>query len=144
MALNDPARSIRVTIRLKDLFFKKCGSMFDFNNYAKLRSREGWADLKFVSFSRDELAAGMRRHTKDAIHDPLTEVRRTRGALGWARDGLQAVRTASTLGWAASGVRIFARHNSLAFLSFAMLLFLSFPCSPVFRSPTTSRSRRRS
>lgn len=74
VALNDPARSIRVTIRLKDLFFKKCGAMFDFNNYAKLRSREGWADLKFVSFSRDELAAGMRRHTKDAIHDPLTEV----------------------------------------------------------------------
>lgn len=48
--------------------------MFNFDNYSKLRSREGWADLKFVSFSRDELAAGMRKHTKDPIHDPLTEI----------------------------------------------------------------------
>ena len=48
--------------------------MFVFDNYAKLRSREAWADLKFVSFSREELAAGMRKHTKEPIHDPLTEI----------------------------------------------------------------------
>jgi len=74
VALNDAARSIRVTIRLKDLFFKKCGAMFAFDNYSRLRSKEGWADMKLISFSRDELAAGMRRHTKDPIHDPLTEI----------------------------------------------------------------------
>jgi hypothetical protein len=53
----------------------------------------GWADLKFVCFSRDELAAGMRRHTKDPIHDPLTLVRkrlrmrtRLQGVHGWVLD----------------------------------------------------------
>lgn len=74
VALKDPSRAIRVTIKLKDLFFKKAGPMFSFDNYAKLRTREAWADMKFVSFSRDELAAGMRKHTKDPIHDPLTEI----------------------------------------------------------------------
>jgi len=74
VALNDPARSIRVTIRLKDMFFAKSAALFAFDNYSKLRTREGWADLKLISFSRDELAAGMRKHTKDPIHDPLTEI----------------------------------------------------------------------
>lgn len=43
VALNDPARVTRVTIRLKDLFFKKAGPMFALDNYPRYRSRMAWA-----------------------------------------------------------------------------------------------------
>lgn len=74
IALNDAPRRIRVMIQLKDMVFKNNMAMFDWNNYPNLRSKDGWADLKLISFSRDELAAGMRKHTKEPIHDPLTEI----------------------------------------------------------------------
>jgi hypothetical protein len=44
VALGDAARRTRVTIRLKDLFFKKSGAMFVLDNYPKLRSPTGWAE----------------------------------------------------------------------------------------------------
>jgi hypothetical protein len=56
--LNDPFRSIRVTIQIKDLVFQRSASMFDFVNYPKLRSNHGWQALKLISFKREELAAG--------------------------------------------------------------------------------------
>jgi hypothetical protein len=74
LATKDPARAIRVTIRLKDLFFKKAGPMFMFDNFPKLRSRSGWAALKLITLKRDALAAGMREHAKSPIHACLTEL----------------------------------------------------------------------
>jgi hypothetical protein len=74
VALGDLARRTRVTIRLKDLFFKKSAAMFVLDNFGKLRSPAGWADLKFISFNRELLAASCRKHTKDPIHNSLTEL----------------------------------------------------------------------
>ncbi len=48
--------------------------MFVLDNYPKLRSPAGWADLKFISFNRELLTAGARKHTKDPIHNSLTEL----------------------------------------------------------------------
>jgi len=59
---------------LKDLFFKKNGAAFILENYPKLRKPQAWADLKFLSLDREKLAAGMRKHTTQPIHAPLTEI----------------------------------------------------------------------
>jgi hypothetical protein len=64
----------RTTIRLKDLFFEKSGDMFKFPKYGKLYPPAGWADLKFLSLDREELAKGMLRHTKSCIHNSLTQI----------------------------------------------------------------------
>ena len=40
----------------------------------KLYPREAWADLKFLSMDREQLALGMLRHTKSAIHNSLTQI----------------------------------------------------------------------
>lgn len=93
----DPARVTRTLIRLKDIKFRLRGSLFVFENYPKLRTNEGWANLKFISLSRDELGRGMKRWTRDPIHAPLTEIpdgRQSKTAitmfknvLGWCGDG---------------------------------------------------------
>jgi len=69
----DPARVTRVTIRLKDLFFKKAGPLFRFDNFPKLRSATNWASLKILTLSREGLAAGMRKWQRSPIHASLTE-----------------------------------------------------------------------
>ena len=74
MALNDPARVTRVTIRLKDLFFKKAGPMFALDNYGKYRPRMAWANMKLLTLDRAKLAAGMREHSRAPIHASLTEM----------------------------------------------------------------------
>jgi hypothetical protein len=79
VALNDPDRVIRVTIKLKDLFFKKSGPMFAVDNFPKLRSRVGWANMKLLTLKRDALAAGMREHTRQPIHAALTEMDSKKG-----------------------------------------------------------------
>lgn len=96
IALNDPARTIRMMIKLKDGFFKKSAAMFSFDNYPKLRSPEAWANLKLITFHRQELAAGMRRHTTEPIHATLTEILNSKNeslarkmfknVLGWCGD----------------------------------------------------------
>ncbi len=69
----DNPRRIRLTIKLKDIFFKKSGPMFVFENYAKLIPPQDWADMKIITFNREKLAASTRNHTIDPIHHCLTE-----------------------------------------------------------------------
>jgi myosin heavy subunit len=70
----DRERVTRTTIRLKDLFFEKSGDMFKFVKYGKLYPNNAWADLKFLSMDREQLASGMLRWTKQPIHNSLTQI----------------------------------------------------------------------
>jgi len=74
VAFNDKERVTRTTIRLKDLFFEKNQDQFKFHKYGKLYPREAWADLKFLSMDREQLAVGMLKHTKSSIHHSLTQI----------------------------------------------------------------------
>jgi len=71
---NDQQRAIKVTIRLKDLVFEKQAAMYTFENFGVLRDKVEWAGMKFLSFSKDELAAGMLHFSPKPIHAALTEV----------------------------------------------------------------------
>ena len=73
VAHTDLGRRIRLTIRLKDIFFKTQGKMFEWALYPQLRSPKDWADMKFISLNREKLAAGAHKFTKDSIHVALTE-----------------------------------------------------------------------
>jgi hypothetical protein len=48
--------------------------MFKFVKYGKLYPPQAWADLKFLSMDRHELALGMLKHTKNPIHHSLTQI----------------------------------------------------------------------
>jgi len=78
MKQKDKDRVIGKTIRLKELFFEKAGDMFRFKNYPKLFNNLEWANLKLISFKKDELAAGMLEFTVDPIHAPLTQLPKTK------------------------------------------------------------------
>jgi len=72
---NDKERVTATTIRLKDLFFESSGDLFKFPKYPRLFPPAAWADLKFLSMDREQLAMGMLRHTKNPIHHTLTQIR---------------------------------------------------------------------
>lgn len=74
VANNDPARAIRITIRLKDLFFQKAGDLFQFEKFGVLRDRMEWASMKFLSFNKEELAMTMLIWTNNPIHASLTQL----------------------------------------------------------------------
>lgn len=74
MANNDPERAVRVTIRLKDLVFARAGDMFTFEKFGVLRTNMEWANMKFLSFNKEELAMGMLAWTKNPIHASLTRL----------------------------------------------------------------------
>ncbi len=74
VAFKDKERVTRTTIRLKDLFFEKNSDAFKFPKYGKLYPREAWADLKFLCMDREQLALGMLKHTKNTIHNSLTQI----------------------------------------------------------------------
>ena len=74
VALKDKQRVTRTTIKLKDLFFEKAGTMFVFHKYPRFHPPAQWADQKFLSMNKQELANGMLRWTKTPIHAPLTQV----------------------------------------------------------------------
>eukprot|EP00954_Amorphochlora_amoebiformis_P010726 836779-Amorphochlora_amoeboformis.AAC.1 len=72
----DQDRCIRITIRIKDMFFKAQGDMFTFRGFPKFRTPVEWANLKFTLFSstRDELQRTMFRWTKTPIHASMIEL----------------------------------------------------------------------
>jgi myosin heavy subunit len=74
VANNDSGRGIRMTIRLKDLMFKKMGAMYDIKNFPKLLSPVEWADRKLLVWDKEALAASMRKHTVDPIHTSLLDL----------------------------------------------------------------------
>jgi hypothetical protein len=74
VALKDNERTVRRMIKLKKLVMDKSGDLFSFSKYMKLYSPVAWADFKFISLKREELARGMLRHSKDTIHQTLTDM----------------------------------------------------------------------
>eukprot|EP00472_Partenskyella_glossopodia_P009453 CAMPEP_0197517112 /NCGR_PEP_ID=MMETSP1318-20131121/2083_1 /TAXON_ID=552666 /ORGANISM="Partenskyella glossopodia, Strain RCC365" /LENGTH=1597 /DNA_ID=CAMNT_0043066413 /DNA_START=40 /DNA_END=4833 /DNA_ORIENTATION=+ len=72
----DQDRCIRITIRIKDMFFKQQGEMFTFRGFPKFRTPVEWANLKFTLFSstRDELQRNMFFWTKTPIHASMIEL----------------------------------------------------------------------
>lgn len=72
--LKDRERVTRTTIRLKDIFFEKSGDMFKFVKYGKLYPNSAWADLKFLTLDREQLAMGMLKWNKNPIHNSLTQI----------------------------------------------------------------------
>eukprot|EP00468_Gymnochlora_sp_CCMP2014_P013783 CAMPEP_0167752288 /NCGR_PEP_ID=MMETSP0110_2-20121227/7052_1 /TAXON_ID=629695 /ORGANISM="Gymnochlora sp., Strain CCMP2014" /LENGTH=1575 /DNA_ID=CAMNT_0007637881 /DNA_START=440 /DNA_END=5167 /DNA_ORIENTATION=- len=72
----DQDRCIRITIRIKDMFFKMQGGMFTFRGFPKFRTPVEWSNLKFTLFSstREELQRTMFKWTKTPIHASLIEL----------------------------------------------------------------------
>jgi len=72
----DQDRAIRITIKIKDMFFKQQGDMFTFRGFPKFRTPVEWSNLKFTLFSstREELQRTMFRWTKTPIHASLIEL----------------------------------------------------------------------
>eukprot|EP00013_Stygamoeba_regulata_P023515 CAMPEP_0177666056 /NCGR_PEP_ID=MMETSP0447-20121125/21382_1 /TAXON_ID=0 /ORGANISM="Stygamoeba regulata, Strain BSH-02190019" /LENGTH=1567 /DNA_ID=CAMNT_0019172187 /DNA_START=105 /DNA_END=4808 /DNA_ORIENTATION=- len=70
--LNDPARAIRLTIKMKDMFFATHGKMFIFKTYGNLRNPEAYAKAKL--FGRDQLKLNMLQWTKQPIPTSLTHL----------------------------------------------------------------------
>jgi hypothetical protein len=60
--LHDPARAIRIQIKMKDLFFETHGKMFVFKEYGNLRNPEVFAKAKL--FGREKLKYSMLGWTK--------------------------------------------------------------------------------
>lgn len=54
--------------------FEKSGDIYKFVKYGKLYPPMAWAELKFISLNREELALGMLKWSKTPIHDPLTQM----------------------------------------------------------------------
>jgi hypothetical protein len=48
--------------------------MFKFVKCSKLFPPAAWADLKFLSMDREQLAIGMLKWTKNPIHHSLTQI----------------------------------------------------------------------
>jgi hypothetical protein len=74
LALSDPGRVVRLTIRIKDEFFKKAGNAFLIDNYPRIKKPEVWAMEKALCLDRPALAATMRKHTREPIHSSLSDL----------------------------------------------------------------------
>ena len=73
-ALGDKHRATRLTIALKQLVHKRTAHMFTLDSYAKWRESDEWASEKLGLGGKKELADGMKRWTRDAIHASLTKL----------------------------------------------------------------------
>jgi len=73
--LKDHHRSIRITIRLKDILFEKQkdSAMFNIENFGRLKNPVAWAAEKLFNFGAEDRARGMLRFTKDSVHSSLIE-----------------------------------------------------------------------
>lgn len=71
--INDTARAIRITIRMKDMIFEGQSAMFKLRNFGQLKSADEWAGEKFFTMSREKLVAGQLQWTTDTIHSPLLQ-----------------------------------------------------------------------
>ena len=72
--LHDPARAIRIMIKLKDVFFESHGSMIVWAQYGNFRTREAFSNAQLLPMGRDKLAAGMLKWTKKPIPTSLTNL----------------------------------------------------------------------
>ncbi|MDP2437987.1 MAG: hypothetical protein Q8P67_19770, partial [archaeon] len=73
-SLHDPARAIRIMIKLKDVFFESHGSMIVWAQYGNFRTREAFSNAQLLPMGRDKLAAGMLKWNKKPIPTSLTNM----------------------------------------------------------------------
>lgn len=73
-SLHDPARAIRIMIKLKDVFFETHGSMIVWAQYGNFRTREQFSNAQLLPMGRDKLAQGMLKWTKKPIPTSLTNM----------------------------------------------------------------------
>lgn len=76
--LGDNERKVRRMIKLKQIVLDNAAQsdprMFDFKSYGKLYDGVTWADFKFVTFAREELARSMLKWSKPPIHMSLLNI----------------------------------------------------------------------
>ena len=70
--LGDKQRAVRLTIALKDIFFKYHGKMFVFEEFGQLRSRDAFSKSKM--FGRENLREGMLKWSKQPLPTSLTNM----------------------------------------------------------------------
>jgi hypothetical protein len=58
VTFQDDGRQVRMTIRLKDMFFHKASAMFSFPKFPRLRNPAEWASSKSMFGNKEEMAAG--------------------------------------------------------------------------------------
>eukprot|EP01083_Nonionella_stella_P139035 423279_1 len=74
--LGDKNRQIRISIKLKDIFFDASTGAFTIKNYERLKLASYWASEKKLTLNQDKLQEGHMRWQKDAIHSCLTEFKK--------------------------------------------------------------------
>jgi len=74
---NDPARAIRIMIKLKDVFFASHGDLIRWNKYGNFRTPEQYANAQLMPFGREALRLGMLKWTKKPIPTSLTNMSST-------------------------------------------------------------------
>jgi len=72
--LDDQARAVRLTIRIKKLILTERRDSFALRNFGLLKSPADWAGEKFLTLSRDKLREGMMQYTEEPIHSSLTVI----------------------------------------------------------------------
>lgn len=64
---------LHLSTQLRSLVFLFCFCLLH-QKFGKLYPPQAWADLKFLSMDRDQLAAGQLKWTKNPIHNSLTQI----------------------------------------------------------------------
>ena len=72
--LQDMGRKVKINIRLKKWYLEKYKDQFRLEEFSKLRTAQGWANLKLLTMNRELLAKGMLKHSKYPIHAAMTEM----------------------------------------------------------------------
>lgn len=73
-SLHDPARAIRIMIKLKDVFFETHGTMIVWAQYGNFRTREAFANAQLLPIGREKLVTGMLKWTKKPVPTSLTNM----------------------------------------------------------------------
>ncbi|GAB5354931.1 hypothetical protein AAMO2058_000161800 [Amorphochlora amoebiformis] len=55
-ALKDIGRKVEISIRLKKWYIEKYTEQFELQSYTRLRTKQGWANLKLLTMNREALA----------------------------------------------------------------------------------------
>eukprot|EP01099_Mayorella_cantabrigiensis_P000475 TRINITY_DN1221_c0_g2_i3.p1 TRINITY_DN1221_c0_g2~~TRINITY_DN1221_c0_g2_i3.p1 ORF type:complete len:779 (+),score=191.17 TRINITY_DN1221_c0_g2_i3:2124-4460(+) len=72
IALNDENRRVKLSIRMKEIFFARFGDSFVLSQSKKLKSPGEFARGKL--FGKDALMAGFLTHSKEPIHTSMTQL----------------------------------------------------------------------
>lgn len=118
----DPARRIRLTIKLKDIFLKRSGDQFQLNKFDKLRTPKEWAAESFFTWDKDALAQTFWKHTMDSIHATMIDFYRD------SREGEEEL----CEGYEKTAIKLF--KNILGFMGDRQLPFPTILCREILEA----------